>query len=56
VSLPAIGTPKLPAADILQAQWAAERRGCERFRCEQPPYPILNRGIERDMLPVAEWY
>jgi aryl-alcohol dehydrogenase-like predicted oxidoreductase len=51
-----IGTSKLPAADMVEAQWIAERRGFERFRCEQPPYSILNRGIERDVLPVAERY
>jgi len=49
-----IGTSKLPAADIVEAQWIAERRGLERFRCEQPPYSILDRGIERDVLPVAD--
>jgi aryl-alcohol dehydrogenase-like predicted oxidoreductase len=52
----AIGTSKLPAADIVEAHWTAERRGLERFRCEQPPYSILNRGIERDVLPVTERY
>jgi aryl-alcohol dehydrogenase-like predicted oxidoreductase len=51
-----IGTSKLPATDIVEAQWIAERRGYERFRCEQPPYSILDRGIERDVLPVAERY
>ncbi len=51
-----IGTSKLPAAGIVEAQWAAERRGFERFRCEQPPYSILDRSIERDVLPVAERY
>jgi aryl-alcohol dehydrogenase-like predicted oxidoreductase len=51
-----IGTSKLPAADIVEAQWVAERRGYERFRTEQPPYSILDRGIERDVLPVAERY
>jgi aryl-alcohol dehydrogenase-like predicted oxidoreductase len=52
----AIGTSKLPAAEIVEAQWVAERRGFERFRTEQPPYSILDRGIERDVLPVAERY
>ena len=32
----------------------AERRGRERFVCEQPPYSILVRGIEADVLPVCE--
>jgi aryl-alcohol dehydrogenase-like predicted oxidoreductase len=50
----AIGTSKLPAADIVESHWIAERRGFERFRCEQPNYSILNRGIERDVLPVTQ--
>jgi aryl-alcohol dehydrogenase-like predicted oxidoreductase len=51
-----IGTSKLPAADIVEAHWVAERRNFERFRCEQPNYSILNRGIEREVLPVTERY
>ncbi len=39
-----------------QAQWAAERRGRERFICEQPPYSMLIRAIEADVLPVCEEY
>ena len=34
----------------------AERRGRERFMTEQPPYSILVRAIERDVLPVAQTY
>ena len=34
----------------------AERRGRERFVCEQPPYSILVRGIEADVLPTCERY
>ncbi|MBM2622913.1 aldo/keto reductase [Actinoplanes sp. LDG1-06] len=52
----AIGSSGTPASDIVEAQWLAERRGLERFRTEQPPYSILNRGIERDVLPVAQKY
>jgi len=52
----AIGTSRQPAADIVEAQWIAERRGLERVRCEQPTYSILNRAIERDVLPVTERY
>ena len=40
----------------MEAQWVAERRGLERFRTEQPPYSILNRSIEREVLPVAQRY
>ncbi|MGI5241163.1 aldo/keto reductase [Dactylosporangium sp. CA-139066] len=52
----AIGTSGLPASDIVEAQWVAERRGLERFRTEQPVYSMLNRGIEREVLPVAQRY
>ncbi|MEU8813100.1 aldo/keto reductase [Actinoplanes sp. NPDC048796] len=52
----AIGHSSMPAADIVEAQWTAERRGLARFRTEQPTYSILNRGIERDVLPVCERY
>ncbi|MFJ6569490.1 aldo/keto reductase [Streptomyces sp. NPDC091292] len=52
----AIGSSTFPASDIVEAQWVAERRGLQRFRTEQPPYSILNRGIEREVLPVCERY
>jgi aryl-alcohol dehydrogenase-like predicted oxidoreductase len=50
----AIGSSKMPASDIVEAQWVAERRGLERFRTEQPNYSILDRGIEAEVLPVAQ--
>jgi aryl-alcohol dehydrogenase (NADP+) len=52
----AIGSSTTPASDIIEAQWVAERRGLERFRTEQPPYSILSRGIEAEVLPVAQRY
>ncbi len=52
----AIGSSAMPASDIVEAQWVAERRGLERFRTEQPTYSILNRGIEAEVLPVAQRY
>jgi aryl-alcohol dehydrogenase-like predicted oxidoreductase len=51
-----IGSSTFPAHMIVEAQWAAERRGRERFVCEQPPYSLLARGIEADVLPVCERY
>jgi aryl-alcohol dehydrogenase-like predicted oxidoreductase len=50
------GSSTFPAAQIVEAQWAAQRRGRERFVCEQPPYSILVRGIEADVLPACEAY
>jgi aryl-alcohol dehydrogenase-like predicted oxidoreductase len=52
----AIGSSTTPASEIVEAQWVAERRGFERFRTEQPPYSILNRGIEREVLPAVQKY
>jgi len=52
----AIGSSTFPAWQIVQAQWAAEKRGRERFMCEQPPYSMLIRSIEKDVLPVCEQY
>lgn len=52
----AVGSSTFPAELIVEAQWVAERRGRERFVTEQPPYSILVRGIERDVLPVAQRY
>jgi aryl-alcohol dehydrogenase-like predicted oxidoreductase len=52
----AFGSSTFPASQIIEAQWTAEKRGRERFRCEQPPYSILVRGIEADILPAIERY
>ena len=51
-----IGSSTFPAEAIVEAQWTAERRGRERFVCEQPPYSLLARGIEADVLPTCERY
>jgi len=50
------GSSTFPAYQIVEAQWVAERRGRERFVTEQPPYSILTRGIEADVLPVCGKY
>jgi aryl-alcohol dehydrogenase-like predicted oxidoreductase len=50
------GSSTFPAEQIVAAQWAAQRRDRERFVCEQPPYSILVRGIEADVLPTCETY
>jgi aryl-alcohol dehydrogenase-like predicted oxidoreductase len=52
----AIGSSTFPASQIVEAQWVAEKRNLERFRTEQPPYSIVNRSIEREVLPVTERY
>src|SRR4051812_33080505 len=51
-----IGSSTFPASRIVEAQWTAERRVRERFVCEQPPYSLLVRGIETDVLPTCARY
>ena len=51
-----IGSSTFSASEIVESQWASERRGLERFRAEQPPYSIVSRGIERDILPTCQRY
>jgi len=50
------GSSTFPPSQIVEAQWTAERRGRERFVCEQPPYSILVRGVEAEVLPVCQQY
>jgi aryl-alcohol dehydrogenase-like predicted oxidoreductase len=52
----AFGSSTFPAEEIVEAQWVAEKRGRERFVTEQPPYSMLVRGIEKDVLPVCQRY
>ena len=52
----AIGSSTFPASDIVEAQWVAEKRGLARLRIEQQPYSLLNRQIEREVLPVCQRY
>jgi aryl-alcohol dehydrogenase-like predicted oxidoreductase len=47
------GSSTYPAAQIVTAQWVARERGLQRYVCEQPPYSILVRGIEADVLPTC---
>ncbi len=52
----AIGSSTFPASQIVEAQWVAHKRGRERFVCEQPPYSLLVRGVEADVLPTCARY
>jgi aryl-alcohol dehydrogenase-like predicted oxidoreductase len=52
----AFGSSTFPAHEVVEAQWASEKRGLGRFVTEQPPYSILVRAIEADLLPVAQEY
>ena len=45
-----IGSSTFPPSRVVEAQWVARERGLERFVCEQPPYSMLVRGVEADLL------
>ena len=48
-----IGSSTYPAAEIVKAQYIAREQRLQRYVCEQPPYSILARGIEADVLPTC---
>ena len=51
-----LGSSTYPPSEIVAAQWTAARRNTERFVCEQPPYSMLVRGVEAEVLPVCRQY
>lgn len=50
------GTSTWPLQRVVEAQWIARRDGLRRVVSEQPPYSILVRRIEADLLPAAQDY
>ena len=48
-----IGSSTFPASQIVEAQWVSRERRLERFATEQPPYSMLARAIETDVLPTC---
>src|SRR5438477_3584293 len=51
-----LGSSTYPPSAIVEAQWVAEKRGLSRYVCEQPPYSILVRGVETEVLPTCLHY
>jgi len=50
------GSSSFQAWQITEAQWASDRHNYERLVSEQPPYSILNRSIEMDVLETTRKY
>ena len=48
-----IGSSSYSGSQIVEAQWVAQKRNLQRFVTEQPPYSMLVRGVEEDVLPTA---
>ena len=51
-----LGSSTFPPSQIAEAQWVAEKHGHARYVCEQPPYSILARGVETEVLPTCRHY
>lgn len=51
-----IGTSGFPAWKHMEALWVAKELGLNRFVCEQPPYHLLDRRVERELVPMAQSY
>jgi aryl-alcohol dehydrogenase-like predicted oxidoreductase len=51
-----LGHSTWPVSAIVEAQQTARERVRERFVTEQPPYSILTRAIENDLLPTCARY
>jgi aryl-alcohol dehydrogenase-like predicted oxidoreductase len=51
-----VGTSTFAAWQLVESLWVAKELGLNRFVCEQPPYNLLDRRIERELLPMAQTY
>jgi aryl-alcohol dehydrogenase-like predicted oxidoreductase len=51
-----IGTSTYAAWQLVESLWVSEKRALNRFVCEQPPYHLLDRRIERELIPMAQTY
>ncbi len=51
-----LGTSTFAAWQCVESLWAAKELGLNRFVCEQPPYHMLDRRIERELVPMAQTY
>ena len=51
-----IGTCRFAAWQIVESLWASKELGLNRFVCEQPPYSLLDRRVERELIPMARTY
>jgi aryl-alcohol dehydrogenase-like predicted oxidoreductase len=51
-----LGSSTFPVSAIVEAQWVAERRNLARYVCEQPPYSLLHRAVEAEILPACHRY
>jgi len=51
-----IGTSTFAAWQIVESLWASKELGLNRFVSEQPPYHLLDRRWEREVIPMARTF
>ena len=51
-----LGTSTFAAWQILESLWVSKEYGLNRFVCEQLPYHLLDRRMERELIPMAQTY
>ena len=51
-----LGTSTFGAWQIVESLWASKELHLNRFVCEQPPYNLLDRRVERELLPMCLTY
>ncbi|MBE3576098.1 MAG: aldo/keto reductase [Limnochordales bacterium] len=51
-----IGTSTFAAWQVVESLWVSKELGLNRFVTEQPPYNLLDRSIERELIPMARTY
>lgn len=51
-----VGCSTFPAWMVMEALAISERYGLERYVTEQPPYNLLDRRIENELIPLARRY
>jgi len=51
-----LGTSTFAAWQLVESLWVSKEHGLNRFVCEQPPYHLLDRRIERELIPMAQTY
>ncbi|MBI1335498.1 MAG: aldo/keto reductase [Phycisphaera sp.] len=51
-----IGCSTFAAWQVVDALWCSDRLNLNRFVTEQPPYNLLDRRIERELIPMARTF
>jgi aryl-alcohol dehydrogenase-like predicted oxidoreductase len=51
-----VGSSSFSAWQVVEALWASKEYALNRFVTEQPAYSLLDRSIERELVPMAQAY